>query len=332
MKVLKQLNFNGKIVDFVLLDLSTPDEMKDYYNLFVDCFGERANVKMDTFKWFNLQSPMCDNFTFAFIDNEKSRLMASYGLLPNDATISGQIMKYVLCTNVMTCPDYAGQGLFKLIGIEALEFAKRIGVSFAFGVPNDQAIRGHLKVGWEVVNELKFYECSTKQTLNAALSKKAKLNEIQSFKDSAYLNLFNDKYKFFFNRTAKWINWRLSKPYSEYLTFTIAEPDEFAFVVLKKYHDVKSNEKKLHIVDFGYKELNSFLELVMHTQGYAQSDGYDLINLWQYAFNTIEVRELEKLGFSETTTVNPIIIHKLGNEIELPKNDWHITLFDNDVY
>ena len=332
MKTIKKFEINGKVVDFVLLDLSRPDEMKAYFDLFVDCFGERANINKNTFEWFNLQSPLYCNFTFAFIDTENLRMMASYGLQPGDATINGQIMKSVLCTNVMSHPNYAGQGLFQLLGKESLEFAKNIGISFAFGVPNKLAMKGHLRVGWEVVNEIKFYECSIKPNLIVSNSGNIELNKLQSFNDSFYLNLFNDKYKFYFNRTAKWADWRISKPYSDYLNFTITKPDEFAYVVLKIYHDLKSNEKKLHIVDFGYEKIDSFIELILHTQAFAQEKGFDLINLWQYAFNTIEVQALEKLGFIETTTVNPIIIHKLGNEIELPETDWHITLFDNDVY
>jgi GNAT superfamily N-acetyltransferase len=332
MKTLKHLEIKEKKVDFVLLDLSDSDEMKTYYELFIDCFGERANVKTNTFEWFNLQSPLYSNFTFAFIDTENSRMMASYGLQPGDATVNGQIMKFVLCTNVMSHPNYAGQGLFQLIGKESLEFAKNIGISFAFGVPNKLAMKGHLRVGWEVVNELKFYECNINPNLNASFSDKADINKLQLFNDSVYLNLFVDKYKLYFNRTAKWAIWRLSKPHSDYLDFSISNQDEFAYVVLKIYNDLKTDEKKLHIVDFGYEKLDSFIELVAHTQAFAKKEGFNLINLWQYDFNTIEVQALKKLGFTKTDTTNPIIIHKLGNEIELPDTDWHITLFDNDVY
>jgi GNAT superfamily N-acetyltransferase len=332
MRVINKLLLNGLAIDFVLLDLSCPSEMKAYYDLFVDCFGERSNVKQETFEWFNQDPPFYENMSFAFIDSEKSKMIAAYGLLPGDATINDRIMKYAIATNAMTHPEYAGQGLFKSIGIECLGYARNLGISFAFGVPNEQAIKGHLKVGWEVINELNYYEYKTSPTTTTHASKRVALNKLNAIKDSTYLNLYIGRYKFFFNRSAKWMDWRLRKPFSEYMDFTISETGEFAFIVLKKYYDIKSKVKKLHIVDFGYEKIESFIELVLHCQAFAQSEGHDMINLWQYSFNTNEVQSLKEVGFVETSSINPIIIHKLGNEIELPENDWHITLFDNDVY
>lgn len=332
MKKIKQLNSNGKTIDFVLMNLDNTDEMKAYYDLFVACFGVRSNINPESFQWFNLQPPLYENMSFAFIDTENSTIIAAYGLLPGDVTIKGQILKYAIATNAMTHPDYIGQGLFKLIGIEALGFAKSIGVSLAFGVPNDQAIRGHLKVGWEIVNKLTYYEWKSSKIANPLIIKMARMNRINNVLDIDYLNMSINKYDFFFNRTAKWMKWRLNKPFSDYLNFTISENGELAFVVLKKHFDVKNNVKKLHIIDFGYENKDSFIKLVQHTQAYSQKEGFDLVNLWQYEFNEEEVKMLENLGFYKTEVVNPIIIHKLGNEIELPENGWHITLLDNDVY
>lgn len=331
MKIVKQLEIKGKSVDFVLLNLRVPEEMDAYYQIFVDCFGERANVSPDTFNWFNLQPPFYDNFTFAFIDKSNDRLMACYGLLPGDALLNGKLTKYVLCTNVMSHPNYAGQGLFTLIGDEALKYVSHLGISFAFGVPNDLAIRGHLKVGWEIVNELKFYENLPISDLHQKINSKVEINKIHNFNDFDFFGI-SQKYSLAFGRSAKWMDWRLNKPFSNYMNLSIDEPGAKAFIVLKKYTDQKTQQKKLHIVDFGYETLESFGNLIKYTQNLASSEGFNLINIWQYNFNADEVALLVSLGFKETNVVNPIIIHKLGNNIELPATNWHITLFDNDVY
>jgi GNAT superfamily N-acetyltransferase len=332
MKKIKQLNLNGKTIDFVLLNLGNKSEMDGYYDLFVACFGERSNINTETFKWFNLKPPLYENMSFAFIDSEKSKIIAAYGLLPGDVTIKGQIRKFAIATNAMTHPDYTGQGLFQLIGKESLGFAKSVGISLAFGVPNPQSIKGHLKVGWNIVNELNYYEWKSSNNVNLGFSEKVKLNEIDTIQDVDYASINIDKYDFFFNRSAQWMQWRLNKPFSDFLKLTISEPGELTFVVLKKHLDVKNNVRKLHIVDFGYENKDSFIELVKYSQAYAQKEGFDLVNLWQYDFNVEEVKILENLGFYKTESVNPIIIHKLGNQIELPESNWHITLFDNDVY
>jgi hypothetical protein len=332
MKLIKQLTINGKIIEFVFLDLKMPTEFNAYYNLFVTCFGERSNINQETFKWFNFKSPLYENMSFAFIDPEKSRMIAAYGLLPGDVTVDGRIMKYAIATNAMTHPEYTGQGLFKQIGIESLNYAKNIGISFAFGIPNDKALPGHMKVGWEIPNELKFYEFNNISTSSPLFSKRVILNGIYTTSDSEYLNLFIKKYKFFFNRTMKWMTWRLGKPLNNYINFTISEPDEFAYIVLKEYYDQKNKIKKLHIVDFGYQRIETLNELIVHSQAVAKDKGFDIINLWQYPFNTKEILALKCLGFIETASANPVIIHKLQNDIKLPVEDWHVTLFDNDVY
>ena len=156
MKKIKTLLIKDKKIDFVLLDLRNPSEMETYNNLFVSCYGARSNISYGTFRWFHFQNPMHDNLIFAFIDLETTKMLSSYSCLPGDVFVDGQMMKYTLVNNVMTHPQCRGEGLFKRIGREALNFLNKIGCSFAFCVPN--YAHGHLSIGWEIVNELKFYD------------------------------------------------------------------------------------------------------------------------------------------------------------------------------
>ncbi len=337
MKVIKQLVIKDRNIDFVILNCRDESEMKSFYELFILCFGERNNLNQETFKWFNIENPSYDNILFAFIDVEKAKMVSAYGFLPGNATINGQIRNYVLANNVMTHPEYAGQGIFKLIGKEALGFLQKIGYSFVFGVPNEKAIRGHLRVGWEIINELYFYEYNINHTNNPSFKESNKENIFFEnrntlYSDGLFMDMFIDKYNFYFNRTAKWLKWRLNKPLSEYLVHTLPGEKPFSFIIIKKFTDHKTGIKKIHIVDFGYDNIESFKNLISHSQIYAENIGFDLVNIWQYPFNNTEVQALGKLGFIKTTSSNPIIIHKLGNEIDLPLDKWHITLFDNDVF
>ena len=317
-------------MDFVVLDLRDHSEMKTYNDLFVSCYGERSNISYKTFRWFNFENPMHDNLLFAFVDVESARMISSYGFLPGDVFMNGRMMKYVLANNVMTHPEYSGQGIFKRMGAEAFRYLKKAGYSFVFGVPN--YAKGHVSSGWEIVNELKFYELRFSKISGSNDRQDNFKNNISQIRDWSYLDLYVKKYSLFFSRTTRWMDWRLNKPHSNYLAFCNEEENATSFVVLKKYRDDKTGEKRLHIVDFGYDDVESFKKLVLHSKEIGREEGFDLINLWEYPSNRTEVQVLESLGFTETNTSNPIIIHKLGNDISLPDDNWHVTLFDNDVY
>lgn len=330
MKKIKTLTLNQKRIDFVLLDLRDSSEMETYNDLFEDCYGKRSNISHETLKWFNFQNPMHDNLLFAFMDVESNKMISSYGFLPGDVFVDGEMMKYLLANNVMTHPQYSGQGIFKRMGAEAFAFLKMVGYSFIFGVPN--YAKGHVSSGWEIVNELKFYESRFTEKPKLSFSQGEFKNNISQIRDWSYLDLYVNKYSLFFNRTSRWMDWRINKPHSDYLAYCSEEENAISFVVLKKFRDEKTQEKRLHIVDFGYNNLESFKKLILYSKEIGWNEGVDLINLWQYPSNKPEVQVLESLGFLETTTSNPIIIHKLENDIALPPDSWHVTLFDNDVF
>lgn len=324
--VLKETTFN-----LHLLNSLNKEELAKYYNLFVSCFGERSHINLDTFEWFNNANPLSQNYIFCFTDASNEKLVASYGLLPVDLKVENRFVKTVLCTNVMTHPEFAGLGIFKSIGKNALEFMAGLGYELAFGVPNEQAIKGHLSIGWEIVNTLNFFQAELENLVTIPQNENCVINKGVSVSDAKVISNLSNNYKVHFNRTNAWINWRIQKPFSDFYTVNLnSEPETFA--IIKKYTDSLNNTVKFHVVDFCYSNLDQFKLLMSDVLHFAKSSNGKLINMWNYIFNQAEIKVLSDLGFIKAEHSNPIIFYKLNESLALPEGTWHITLFDNDVY
>lgn len=329
MKVYSKLEKSGLDLKFVILNLENKKELEDYFDLFNICFGKKDHINKELFEWFNLMSPNQTNFTFAFIDEKTNQIISAYGLLPRLAMVNQKLVSFCLCTNVMTHPNYGGKGLFKQIGKEALAYVKKQGFSFCVGIPNKQAIRGHLSIGWNLLNEVHFYQLNFDKTILLQENQHVKVGELLQKSDDFYHGMFYNR-DFYTLRTKDWMSWRYSKTNSKYNNFLIETTTGSAYIVTKEFWG--DGEKKMHIVDYGYSTIDSLNELLPTIQNYGTKEGFDLINLWLYNSNLEEVKLFEKFNYYQTESLNEVIIHKLDNEINLPLSNWHLTLFDNDVY
>lgn len=317
----------------VLLDISTETEMSMYFSLFQACFGKRPNISDEAFKWLNYKLCGTENYNFGFLHNGK--LIAAYGLLPSDIRVNSKILKAALCTNVMTDPEYAGKGLFSKIGELSIQYIKVKGISLCVGIPNENAIKGHLNIGWQKFQNIDFFEISKKDYPNN-LNSNAEIFAIDkfNFRDFEFDVFFDNKYDFHFLRNSNWLNWRTSKPNTMYEKFFIKSCDTVqGYMILKKYIDVQANIKKLHIVDYAYSSILFFEQLINHAIIFALKNEFDLINIWNFELDIHKTGVLSKAGFNKSNSSNYVILYPLQNDIQIENiKNMHLTLFDNDVY
>lgn len=333
MKCISNFKLNEIEISHVLLDISIKNELKEYFTLFEKCFGRRPNITEDLFNWFNFGDLKSENYNFGFLVN--GRLVACYGLLPMDVKISGKIIKAALCTNVMTDPDFGGKGLFAKIGELSISYIKNKGISLCIGVPNENAIKGHLKIGWQKVSNIDFFEINKTSITN--INKNSHdiipINEF-NFRDYEFDAFYNDKFDFHFLRNSSWLNWRTSKPNSSYEKLCLIRENIFkGYIIIKKYKDETTKTIKLHIVDYLYDSDSSFEALLNHVLCFSLKNNFDLINLWNYESDIVKTMILTKLGFKKTNSSNYVILYPLQKNILLENiKKPHLTLFDNDVY
>lgn len=333
MKYISNFEFSEMQLSHVLIDLSNERELSKYLSLFEKCFGKRVNINKELFNWFNFGQPDSQNYNFGFLLGNE--LVAAYGLLPVDVRINGHIIKAALCTNVMTDPSYSGKGLFARIGELSIDFMKNKGVNLCIGIPNENAIKGHLKIGWNKLDSIDFFEISKDSYLNLyKVDTRIKLVEAFNFKDYEFDVFYEDKFDLHLIRNSKWINWRTSKPNSVYRKFCLFNDDILkGYIILKEYYDEALAIQKLHIVDYLYSSITDFEPLIEHALNYAKTNNFDLVNVWNFSASQEKTSILNKLGLKKSGNSNYVILYPLSDNVEIRNlKSINLTLFDNDVY
>lgn len=324
-------------LSFGLFDIADSMSEAHYFSLFENCFGKRANINLDTFRWFNLSHPNHKNYNFFLKDNKNNRFIAAYGLLPSKVTYKDKTLNVGICTNVMVDPEskYRRKGLFQLIGKMSLDyFGKLFGMDLAFGIPNDAAIKGHLKIGWKQYPDLKFIEkkvSGIEEDISFTFRQVEDIASVLTYDD---LKKFKNKYKFYFDKTPREIEWRYNKPNVEYRRVVIENRGKLeGFMVYKFYTDDNLNIRKLHILDFGYSEYKYFDSMLRQITNIALKESCNLINLWYIDAPSKELHILNTNSFifSESDK-NRLIFYGDIDFMDEDFSNFHINIGDNDVY
>tara|TARA_Y100000592_G_C5456896_1_gene311855 strand:- start:1072 stop:1986 length:915 start_codon:yes stop_codon:yes gene_type:complete len=296
--------------------LSFKKEINQWLELFEACFGKRSNLNKEWYYWYN--TLYRDNNIF--IVKDKNKIIASYGLYPLNLNFKNTPKQGYLCHNVMTHPEYAGQGLFTKLGKYAISNVSKD--SILIGIPNSNAIKGHYKVGWQEMPNINFYTKTSFKNYNHNFTPIDKFYK----KDNEKINNFLSKYNFSLKKNSNYLNWRYStRPYIKY---KIYKSNPFtSYVVLKHFIE----ENKLHIVDYGYDTDNDFINIIKFSESLAFKLKVNILNLWN--INTKEQKTLLKYSFFKDSNFNKFILYnnniKFNNE---NLDNWCINLGDNDVY
>lgn len=81
--------------------------------------------------------------------DDAGKAVAYYGIFICDVLIGGSVYVAGQSGDTMTHPDHQGKGLFTLLAQRTYERAKKVGVSFVFGIPNGNSYPGFKrKLGW----------------------------------------------------------------------------------------------------------------------------------------------------------------------------------------
>ena len=298
-----------------------------YFDLWRASFGFKPKCCDAWYEWLNLNCPT--GFNNSFIIEEDKKFISGYGLLPTIVIYEGEKHKSTLCTNVMTHPDYGGKGLFTKIGTHALQTMKLLGTSIQMGIPNDNAIKGHMKVGWQRMPNLHFYQKTDFNLINSKNNIEYKV--VKRFSDihNEGIKNFHKKYDLYVEKDYNFLNWRyVDHPLNLYTCITINnEKNQFSgYIIIKLFNE--KNITKTHIVDYAYLN-DSDLTKLLHAVNHYVKGKTDIINLWR--FEDSNETQFINAGYNKTENYDKLI---LFSDIKFKNNtsNWHIVLGDNDVY
>jgi hypothetical protein len=311
------------LVDMIFR-LATPDDDNRLLELLNLSFNR--SFSPEWFKWFNYFSPTGLNRTAIAEETETGKMAGSYSLLPINLRLNGKIIKASLCTMVNTLTEYQGQGLFTKLGRYALGREVEFGSMISLGMPNKNAYRGHMKVGWDVMCHLPFlvkHNCKIQ---------KHNCREIERF--DSRLDKFNEKisnnYAFIVLKDSNFMNWRLvDRPDKQYTKFIYEEGQSLkGYIVLKHFDD--QGYHKVHILDVQAESIDILNELTKAAESFAHNSNE--LNMWTNPHNPYH-HEFIKNGFYERESTDLLIIHfNNGKREPIQDGAWWFCLADNDVY
>ena len=202
------------------------------------------------------------------------------------------------------------------------------------GIPNENAIRGHMKVGWQEQPNIPYFSKikfkSNKKIKNEFIKVK-RLNP----QDNDKLKQFSEKYDFSILKNNEFINWRYTdRPYTTYEIYKLKTNGSFLGYIILKYYvereSVAGATNKLHIVDYGYNSTKDFLKILKFIETKANDLKVDILDFWCY--NKEEQKILLKEGFNKDIKSSRLITYSNADLSYGSKDNWKIVLGDNDVY
>lgn len=273
---------------------------------------------------------------FFTILSEKNNNFGIYGLLNIKISINGKTLNSYLCHNVGIKKEYSGKGFFQLIGEKALDTVLNNN-EVALGFPNKSSKRGHIRLGWEEIGSMQFVAYSSND------EKKLTLNNKYIFEETSRIpanikELFDSTSHMFTLRVEKeseFLNWRSSKPFSNYKIYQIKESQKLVgYLVLKEY--LENNEKRLHLVDFLFLNNDVLDNLILFSINQYKNNNYDILNTWVVADSFYQDTFYKhKFILQNDMPIYPIILFQKDKTFDLAKIDrkkMFFTLFDNDVF
>lgn len=303
--------------------------MIEYLELWKKCFGESEKCSREWYEWINLNCPSGNNNLYVARDETTNKLVSAYGMLPFEVVKKGKIHRSNLCTNVMTDHDHRGRSLFTKLGKIATSDQKKTS-GIQLGIPNDNALAGHMKVGWKRMNDIPFYETQISKLPEVDFDIEQH-NDFSSF-DDASISKFHEKYDLYVKKDVSFLNWRFcNHPISKYKIFSIKGSS--GYIVTKLF--ITENLRKLHVVDFCYDKLDEFERLITISQLEAKKSEASIVNMWVTSDDvnlSSEAKVLRSLKFNRSSNSNKFILMCDEDLKELDFNKFHIVLGDNDVF
>lgn len=313
-------------------ETDTQDFYERYTDLYRSCFGNREYISKDWFNWINLDCPFGKSNVYTVTDTETNILAGAYTLLAYKAQYKGEEITLFLCCNVMTRPEYGGKGLFTQIGAFALKHAIQ-GTAMALGIPNESALKGHLKIDWKELPELYFVQKD--KALFTGKDSTALISDDLNVLSTFNFNAFNKKYTLAVHRSFDFIKWRyIQKKTSTYsCCYTEENGKVTGFAIFKLYEDTEHNQRKLHIVDYCVTDEQALKPLLHKIESYALDAGIDLINTWDLTVeHSPAYQVLLQEQYHASPSFNRFILYPSAKVDTSDMANWHIVLGDNDVF
>lgn len=210
--------------------------------------GESLLKKTErTWHFKHLQNPF--GVSKVLLAEKDNTLIGARALMQWRWQLGKQVWTAYRAVDTATHPNHQGKGIFKKLTLQLVDNIQQLGECFVFNTPNEQSRPGYLKMGWEVVGNIKVALVPTfvysirylfTKRINTTIISTDRLEVLCSEHN---INLSNQN-KLFTPKSSQYLQWRYEEnPLQSYFIFTT----ENCFVTMY----VKKNRffKELRVVE-----------------------------------------------------------------------------------
>ena len=227
------------------------------------------------FEWQFFENPMGSAIIYG-IKNLEGKIVAIYTAVPKKIKLENHELKGRMIQDVMTHPDYRGQGyLHYLAGICLEDMKKKEEIGYTF--PNEKSEKSFRRNNW---HELCSIPLRTK-ILNKNLLNKVKLDvtRVENDFDQSISSIWEQSgIKIGINRDAKYLNWRYRKPGAKYFKFILNSNQGILILKIFKEKEISF----LHICDLVVREDKKelILNALEFTEQFGKKNNCEVVTSW----------------------------------------------------
>lgn len=285
------------------------------------------------------------NKTYVLRD-QKGSIAAAYSLIENLAVDSGSILNSAICNNVFCIPEYQGLNLFVRIGRLSLADSASA-YAFGYGFPNQAAIAGHKRVGWECLDNafnisIKLVNGDKSDSLDANFPSPVlaeqltedKRQEVCTKMADIALNKALAKGNLTITKSEEYIHWRFFvRPKTEDRSYYVLSTKDSA-MLFSVYHP----RKQINILDIQASDDSNESALLKSLVHFSYSSNIQSIKLFgcresklAVGIKTLINNKVENIQYESVI----MIVNTFGREqahhkqLRLPCS---MSFLDNDVY
>lgn len=293
------------------------------------------NSKLDiaTWKWWNIDNP--DGPGVSRTMWYGGRAIGHYATVPREINVMGTKHKAAMVINVMTHPDFRGEGIFSKLADIVFKRCEKEGCELVYGFPNNNVYDAYLRYfGWIGFGKPTTWSMDID---NVNLTKIQLLpTELVNSLPISYINT-DRVWKDFIMipRNLAYLNWRYGNR-TEYKIIQCKYEDIILGVMVLKLYQNKIG----HIIDISIENRiltkDIYNALIYHALTYFKNNGITKITCW-FPKNSEIACFLENTGFSKSEWSTYFGVKLLKPErglrpIYSQKDNWWITMGDSDVF
>jgi hypothetical protein len=246
--------------------------------------------------------------------------------------VQGEVVPAFMVQDVLTHPEYRGRGFLNGLASAFLNEMRAQGVC-GYTFPNKSSENSFRRTGW---TELSGVPAMT-STLNSqdggnSLHRSGLLSRIERFGSSMDQIWPDAGISVGVLRNAEYLNWRYSRPRTQYHRFLI--DDDAGFLVLKFYD--RGDIKLMHVCDLVLRSRAKHLAVAVleEARRLALESGVRGATAWVPGGHPLR-DAFEASGFAADSTTDRFVF-VTGSEQALPQlvtaRTWHLSQGDSDVY